>query len=99
LPARPSLTADLNLLVPPEGGPSEELDPDLPYQMHQIDRAVREEMAMTLDDVLSRRTRCAFLDEEATQRCAPKVAARMAELLGRDERWIREELAAFSTDR
>jgi glycerol-3-phosphate dehydrogenase len=54
---------------------------------------------MTLDDVLSRRTRCAFLDEEATRRCAPKVAARMAELLGRDERWIREELAAFATDR
>lgn len=99
LPARPSLTADLTLLVPEEGEESEALDPDLPYQMHQIDRAVREEMAMTLDDVLSRRTRCSFLDEAATRRCAPKVAARMAALLGRDERWIREELAAFAIDR
>lgn len=95
LPVRPSLTADLTLLVPDDAEVSEALDPDLPYQMHQIDRAVREEMAMTLDDVLSRRTRIAFLDEAAARRCAPKVAARMARLLGRDARWIREEVEAF----
>lgn len=95
LPVRPSLTADLTLLVPDDAEVSEALDPDLPYQKHQIDRAVREEMAMTLDDVLSRRTRIAFLDEAAARRCAPKVAARMARLLGRDERWIREEVEAF----
>lgn len=98
LPTRPSLTADLTLLVPEDTEKSEALDPDLPYQIHQIDRAVREDMAMTLDDVLSRRTRCSFLDEAATKRCAPKVAARMAELLGKDERWIREELSAFALD-
>ena len=97
LPLRPSRTADLTLLVPEEGGPSEAIDPDLPYQRHQIDRAVREEMAMTLGDVLCRRTRCAFLDEKATSRCAPKVAARMAELLGRDARWIQEELDSFES--
>jgi len=97
LPLRPSRTADLTLLVPEEGGPSEAIDPDLPYQKHQIDRAVREEMAMTLGDVLCRRTRCAFLDEKATSRCAPKVAARMAELLGRDARWIQEELDSFES--
>ena len=64
-------------------------------QIAQNIAAVREEMAMTLDDVLSRRTRIAFLDEAAARRCAPKVAARMARLLGRDERWIREEVEAF----
>lgn len=95
LPKRAPLTADLALLVPREDRVSEKLDPALPYQMHQIDRAVREEMAMTLDDVLARRTRCAFLDEEATRRCAPKVAARMAGLLGRGEDWIRSELESL----
>lgn len=95
LPDRPPVTADLPLLVPREDGVSEKLDPALPYQMHQVDRAVREEMAMTLDDVLARRTRCAFLDEEATRRCAPKVAARMAELLGREQDWVRSELESF----
>jgi glycerol-3-phosphate dehydrogenase len=92
LPKRGPLTAELALLVPREDRVSEKLDPALPYQMHQIDRAVREEMAMTLDDVLARRTRCAFFDEEATRRCAPKVAARMAGLLGRGEDRIRSEL-------
>jgi len=96
LPARPPRTADLALLVPDPGGPSEPLDAELPYQMHQVDRAVSEEMALTLDDVLSRRTRCAFLDEAAALRCAPKVARRMAELLGRDASWERDELNAFA---
>lgn len=95
LPTRPSRTADLTLLGPSPGGPSAPLDPDLPYQMHEVDRAVREEMAVTLDDVLSRRTRASFLDEAASRRCAGKVAARIAELLGRDAAWIEAELAAF----
>ncbi len=95
LPRRPCRTADLALRQTSEVGNSELLDPELPYCMGEVDRAVREEMALTLDDVLSRRTRSAFLDEAASRRCAPKVAKRMAELLGRDERWVREEVAGF----
>jgi glycerol-3-phosphate dehydrogenase len=75
----------------PGTGGGERLDEALPYGMDDVDRAVREEMAMTLDDVLSRRTRAAFLDEAAVRRCAPKVAARMASLLGRDESWIADQ--------
>ena len=95
LPTRPCQTAALTLLCQGTGGPSDFLDPDLPYQMHEIDSAVVEDMALTLDDVLSRRTRAAFLDEAATMRCAPKVAARMAALLGRDEAWVRAEVEAI----
>jgi glycerol-3-phosphate dehydrogenase len=60
--------------------------------MDDVDRAVREEMAMTLDDVLSRRTRATFLDEAAVRRCASRVAERMASLLGRDESWIDDQI-------
>ena len=95
LPTRPCQTAAQTLLCQGTGGPSDFLDPDLPYQMHEIDSAVVEDMALTLDDVLSRRTRAAFLDEAATMRCAPKVAARMAALLGRDEAWVRAEVEAI----
>jgi len=95
LPMRPCGTADLTLLGPSPAEDSELFDVELPYRMGEVDRAVREEMALTLDDVLSRRTRAAFLDEAATRRCAPKVARRMAQLLGRDEAWVREEVADF----
>lgn len=92
LPAGPCLTGDLTLLDEPGTGGGERLDEALPYGIEDVDRAVREEMAMTLDDVLSRRTRAAFLDEAAVRRCAAKVAGRMADLSGRDERWIAGQL-------
>ncbi len=96
LPARPCRTADLTLLVPDSPGGGEPLGPELPYGMGDVDRAVREDMALTLDDVLSRRTRATFLDEAAALRCAPEVARRMAELLGRDEAWVEAEVATFA---
>ncbi len=96
LPTRPCQTANLSLL---EGTPTDILegggllDEALPYRLADVERAVREEMALTLDDVLSRRTRATFLDEAAARRCAPVVAAKMAEMLGRDEAWIAREIA------
>ncbi len=66
----------------------------LPYTQANVLVAVRHEMAQTLDDVLSRRTRCSFLDEKATAEIAPAVAKIMAEELGRDAQWIEAQLAA-----
>ena len=96
LPIRPCLTGDLTLLDAPGTGGGELLDVALPYGMDDVDRAVREEMAMTLDDVLSRRTRATFLDEEAAQRCARKVANRIAALLGRDAAWVAAQFTSSS---
>lgn len=70
----------------------ERLDEALPYQMSHVAMAVHEEMAETLDDVLSRRTRCRVLDEAGTSRCAEKVARYMAREKGKDEGWIEREL-------
>lgn len=92
LPVRPCATADLPLRGPSAPQDLTPLDPELPYCMGEVDRAVREEMALTLDDVLSRRTRARFLDEAASRRAAPKVARRMAELLGRGEDWVQQEV-------
>jgi glycerol-3-phosphate dehydrogenase len=101
LETRPCRTADLTLLGHGSTGSHESpegdalIDPELPYRWSEVDRAVREEMALTLDDVLSRRTRASFLDEAASRRCAGLVAARMARWLGRDAAWIAREVAAF----
>lgn len=96
LETRPCRTADLTLLGPtPEEPGTAPLDPDLPFTMARVDRAVREEMAMTLDDVLSRRTRASLLDAAACRRCAPLVAGRMAELTGKSADWIGDQVRDY----
>ena len=64
---------------------------------NQIRWAVREEMAIHLEDVLARRTRCLFLDVYETEKIAPKVASIMADELNADASWIKKELNLFSS--
>ncbi len=58
--------------------------------------AVRYEMAQTLDDVLSRRTRAALHDDRATAAAAPQVAALMAAELGWSTGHQESQIAAFT---
>jgi len=60
----------------------ERLVPGLPYLKAEAVYAVRYEMALTLEDVLSRRTRAFVLDVAATAGAAPSVAELMAPELG-----------------
>ena len=68
----------------------------LPYRMSEVAWAVRHEMARTLEDVLSRRTRSLLLDARAAVQAAPAVVALMARELGRDDAWQREQVEAFT---
>jgi len=71
------------------------LDERLPYTRAEVVFAARTEMARTVDDVLSRRTRSLFLDVGATRAAAGEVATLLAGELGRDAAWQTEQLAAF----
>jgi glycerol-3-phosphate dehydrogenase len=71
------------------------LHPDLPDLYAEVAWAVREEMACTVEDVLARRTRILFLDARIAMEVAPQVAALMAELMGKDEVWQREQVMEF----
>ena len=73
----------------------EHLHPDLPDLLAEVAWAVREEMACTVEDVLARRTRILFLDARIAMEVAPKVASLMAELMGKDEGWQREQVREF----
>lgn len=68
----------------------------LPYPKAEALYAVRYEMAMTLDDVLSRRTRALLLDREASARAAPAVASLIGPELGWDTAEAERQLEAFS---
>jgi glycerol-3-phosphate dehydrogenase len=74
---------------------AERLHPGLPYIAAEIIWGVRHELARTVDDALSRRTRALLLHAAAASAIAPKVAALMAGELGRDQAWIDEQVAAF----
>ena len=74
---------------------AEPLDGALPYTGAEVIWAVRQELALTLEDVLARRTRALFLNAQAAMRMAPRVGELMARELGRDGEWQAGQLAAF----
>jgi glycerol-3-phosphate dehydrogenase len=73
----------------------EPIDPALPYTGAEVVWAARHEMALTVEDVLARRTRALFLNARAAMRMAPRVAALMAGELGRDAEWQAAEVERF----
>jgi len=71
------------------------LDAELPYTEAEVVWAARWEMARTLEDVLSRRTRALVLNTRAARRMAPRVARLLAAELGRDSVWEINQLQLF----
>ena len=61
-----------------------------------VRRFVREEMARTVEDVLSRRTRMLLLDARAALKLAPTVAAALTAELSRDEAWQKSQVESFT---
>jgi glycerol-3-phosphate dehydrogenase len=64
---------------------AEPLIPELPYLRAEAVYAARHEMAQSVDDVLSRRTRARLLARDKTAAIADEVAALIAPELGWDE--------------
>jgi len=74
---------------------AERLHENLPYVAGEVMWAVRHEMARTVEDVLSRRTRALLLDAKASVAAAPKVAAMMARELGYDTKWQEQQVSHY----
>ena len=75
---------------------NDSLSDQLYLSKNQISWAVKEEMAMTVEDVLARRSRALFLNAEAALALAPKVAQIIAEEAGHDQGWIDHQLEEFN---
>jgi glycerol-3-phosphate dehydrogenase len=76
-------------MVDAEPALGEQLVAGLPYRKAEAVYAARYEMATTLDDVLSRRTRARLLGRDAAAAAAEDVAV----LVGRELGWSAEERA------
>jgi glycerol-3-phosphate dehydrogenase len=64
---------------------------------NQIQWAVEQEMAVTLEDVLARRVRGLFLDAKESLRIAPTVARLMAKFMNTNQQWETEQLRTFES--
>lgn len=71
------------------------LHPELPYIWAELKWAIDHEMAETIEDLLSRRTRALLLNAKATRTIAKEVAEWMAKEKGKDHEWIQKQLANF----
>jgi len=87
--------ANLRRMMRQDPALAERLHPDLPIVEAQVLWAARYEMARTVDDVLSRRTRMLLLHAQAAIDAAPRVAQLLAQELDRDEAWVEHEVGAF----
>jgi glycerol-3-phosphate dehydrogenase len=91
-----SLAAEVQALIDVDPTLSEPLVAGLPYLRAEAVYAVRHEMALTLDDVLTRRTRARLADRAATLAAAPAVAAVLAAELGWDADETTRQVADFA---
>ena len=72
---------------------AEFIAPGLPYRLAEVTFAVRHEWALSLADVLERRTRLSIVDANAAIAAAPRVAEVMAAELGWDSARCEAEVA------
>jgi glycerol-3-phosphate dehydrogenase len=60
-----------------------------------IKKSVEQEMCMTTEDFLSRRTRSLLLDAKAAIETALAVTSLMAAEMNKDDAWIKEQTDSF----
>lgn len=73
------------------------IHPSFPFTKAEIIWAVKNEMCMTVDDFLSRRTRALLLDARSAMESAPLVAGIMAKQMQKDERWVQDQIVSFDS--
>jgi glycerol-3-phosphate dehydrogenase len=90
-----TLAGEVEGLIAADPTLGEPLVPGLDYTRAEAVYAVREEMATTLDDVLTRRTRARLFDRPAAVAAAPAVAALIAQELGWDDAETARQVTDF----
>jgi glycerol-3-phosphate dehydrogenase len=78
------------------GTANEWISDSLKIHKMQVQWAVEHEMARTVEDVLSRRTRALLLNARESIRIAPQVAQIMASGLKKDEQWVKEQIVEYT---
>ena len=72
------------------------IHPRLPYSTAEILWIIRNEMVITVEDILSRRTRSLFLDALASIEASSLIASLMAKELNRSLEWEKDQVFSFT---
>ena len=91
-----TLTAQVQALIDSDPSLAEPLVPGMPEVRAEAVYAARHEMARSLDDVLTRRTRLRLRDRQATLAAAPDIARLLATELGWDDAETERQVAKFA---
>jgi glycerol-3-phosphate dehydrogenase len=78
------------------GSANDWISESLKIHRMQVQWAVEHEMARTVEDVLSRRTRALLLNARESIRIAPEVARLMSQQLHKDEQWIKDQVEEYT---
>ncbi len=97
LPDKTCVTKDLKLNGYDKSvTPAEIISLDESTLKELIKKSMQEEMCMTVEDFLSRRTRQLLLNANEAIKVAPLVAKMMASAMNKDEHWIKEQINIFN---
>ncbi len=97
MPHKQCITKGLKLTGHDQPVPSAEITSLTEEELKSIiKKSVAEEMCMTIEDFLSRRTRQLLLNANEAIKAAPLVAKIMAEEMSKDENWIKEQINNFN---
>ncbi len=72
------------------------IHPSLPYTMDDIKDIIKNELVMTIEDILCRRTRCLFLDSKATLEVMTPIGNMLKTHLDKTDEWLSEQIAAMT---
>ena len=86
----------LALLIKENPSMGEKIHAALPYTKAMVVWAVQNEMAITVEDVLARRTRALFIDAKAAMEAAPGVASLMAATTNKNDDWQQQQVKDFN---
>ena len=78
-----------------ENGWDKSLSDSMGVIQAQVVWAVRNEMALNIEDFLARRVRCQLLNAKESIEMAPEVAKIMAKELGKDDAWQAQQVKEY----
>ncbi len=86
----------IEALIKQNPGLEKPLHPSFPFTEAEVVWSARNEMAETVEDILSRRLRILFIDAQAAKDMAPRVASLLCKELAADENWKTEQIKTFN---
>lgn len=88
--------SNIEALIKQNPGLEKPLHPSFPFMEGEVVWSARNEMAETVEDILSRRLRVLFIDAQAAKDMAPTVALLLSKELSADENWAAHQIETFN---